>query len=130
MAAKRRAARNPNFALQVVGCIYNRNQARERRRGQHLGHDGQGFRQEDLGGLVALYERLERERFRWHEGNLADKHRVMREAQRYASQYIKAQDEAYREREEHMAYTKAELQQEAAQEATSEQKEERKERQR
>lgn len=105
-AARHRCGLDPNFAFRVVLDIYRRNRPSEIRQRQHLGHDHKGFREEDLGHLVEVVERLERDG-RWHEGNLADKHLVMREGRRYSAQWVRWQDAQEKARQEHMAFTAA-----------------------
>lgn len=105
-AARHRCGVEPSFALRVLTDIYRRNKPAEIRQYQHLGHDNRGFREEDLGHLVRVVERL-LAHGRWDSTNLTDKHLVMREGRRYAAQWVRWQDAMEKARQEHMAYTTA-----------------------
>lgn len=119
-AARYRASVDPDFAAQVLAAIYNRNTATERRNRRHAPtHDRKGYAEEDMAVLCHLHERLERDGWRWHQGNVDAREMVFKYGRKYAAQYVKWQDQLKRERDDLIAYTADLLDGEAAEDADS-----------
>jgi hypothetical protein len=91
---KEQIFRDPNTAFAVLRVVWERQTPWEQFTHEHdAGHDGRGFSEEDTRPLNVIYERWEEAGFRWKDLSAVDVERVRRACQKYARQYLDAEDE-------------------------------------
>lgn len=89
-AVKARILSDSAFAVRVYQIIYSRQKPEEKFTGRHMGHDGKGFRDRETVYLNALYEELNKQKWRLTPEQ-ADE--VRERMAPYAGQWIKASQE-------------------------------------
>lgn len=85
---QRRIAEDPATAFRVLDVIWGRQRIEEQFTGQHMGHDGRGFTQQDAVDLNKLHDRWTDAGRKWTELRSLDVIRCQRAVKKYARQYL------------------------------------------